>query len=76
MARLESNAKLGYYPLPPDTLSRILGWIACEKPSGPRVAMYWTPVAEREKRCSSFISKTHMLTPTASSWTPTGRKSS
>ncbi len=34
MARLESNSKMGYYPTPPDTLSRILDWIAFHKPSG------------------------------------------
>ena len=33
MARLESNAKMGHYPTPPDTLFHILGWIACQKPA-------------------------------------------
>lgn len=36
MARLESNQKMGYYPSPPDTLSRILDWIAFQKPSSSR----------------------------------------
>lgn len=34
MARLESNAKMGYYPTPPHTLSHILDWIMFQKPVG------------------------------------------
>ena len=34
MARLESSAKMGYYPTPQHTLSRILDWIAFQRPAG------------------------------------------
>ncbi len=34
MARLESNAKMGYYPTPEHTLSSILDWIAFQKATG------------------------------------------
>ena len=36
MARLESNAKMGFYPTPQHTLLHILNWIAFQKPAGPK----------------------------------------
>jgi Uncharacterised methyltransferase family (DUF6094) len=34
MARLESNAKMGYYPTPQQTLFRIPDWLEFPKPAG------------------------------------------
>ncbi|OPY58979.1 MAG: hypothetical protein A4E57_04792 [Syntrophorhabdaceae bacterium PtaU1.Bin034] len=57
MARLESSAKMGYYPTPQHTLSRILDWIAFQRPAGPKGNHMLDPCCGTGEALQAFRSK-------------------
>jgi len=62
MARLESNAKMGFYPTPEHTLSCILDWIAFQKPAGPKGSHALDPCCGTGEALRQFYFKNPHIT--------------
>lgn len=62
MARLESNAKMGYYPTPPQTLSCVLKWVTFQKTAEVKSTHLLDPCCGTGEALNEFHSRNPRIT--------------